>query len=317
MVTNRPSRPSPQSQGVSRRSFLRRAVVGAAAAGASAGLLGCGGLSPLQRSALAAPAQLAPAVPAPTPTPRPVPAAGRSERVLQPGEAWETLMQVRHSGRQGSTVLVLGGVHGNEPGGWLAAEELLSCEPAFGSLIVVPRANILPTRAMERTFPYLGDLNRLYPGNPDGMPMARMAASIIDVAREFNADVLLDMHESWAFFVERLQSGTAFLGQTITSGQGPSDGRIAQEIAAKVNAQIGVRRDLMQTRNSTAVGGGPGQPTPNPNQGRSTSSLGVGRYVPGLTPLLVEMGQLDQPVSRRIELHLMVVQAALELQGIL
>ena len=318
MVTNRPI------PAVSRRVFLRRAAVGLAAASASAGLLGCSGLNSLSRTASAAPAQLAPeqtataAVATPAPTPRPVPPEGRWERVLQPGERSETLLQVRHSGRQGPTVMILGGVHGNEPGGWLAAEELLSWEPAFGSRIVMPRANTIPTRAMVRTYPELGDLNRLYPGDPNGLPMERIAADIIDVAREFNVKVLLDMHESWAFYVERSQNGTAFLGQTISSGQGPGDGFIAQAIAERANAQITVRRDLMQTRNSNAIGGGPDPtPTPNPNQGRSTSSLGIGRYVPGLTPILCEMGQIDQTVARRIELHLLVAQSTLELQGVL
>ena len=44
-------------------------------------------------------------------------------------------------------------------------------------------------------------------------PMARMAFAILDVAREFGASVLLDMHESWAFFSERSTNGNAFLIQ--------------------------------------------------------------------------------------------------------
>ncbi len=303
-----------------RRVFLGRTVAGLAAVGTGAVLLGCDSLGIMTRSAAAAPAQVPETSTTPTPTPatpRPVPAEARFERALQPGTPWETMAQIWHSGRQGSTVLVLGGVHGNEPSGWLAAEELLSWEPTFGSLLVVPRANVLSTRVMVRTLPELGDLNRSYPGNPDGMPMERMAASIIDLAREFQADVLLDMHESWVFFVERTQNGTAFLGQTISSGQGPGDGQLAQDIAARVNAGITVQRDLMQTRNSNTIGQGQPSATPNPNQGRSTSSLGIGRYVPGLTPLLVEMGQVDQPVARRTELHLMVAHATLNRQGIL
>lgn len=330
MVSNRPagSRRGP----ISRRTFLHRAAAGVAAVGAGAGLLGCDVLHPLTSivsTASAAPAQLAPeptgpaapTIPGATmPAPRPIPPAGRWEHVLQVGERWETMMQVRHSGRQGSTVMVLGGVHGNEPSGWLAAEELLSWEPTFGSLIVVPRANILPTYAMERTFDYLGDLNRMYPGDPNGWPMERMAASIVDVAREFNVEVLLDMHESWGFYVERIQNGTAFLGQTITTGRGPADGRLALEIAAKVNAGIAVPRDLLQTRGSNAVwgNGGPNQSVaPIPGAPRGSSSLNIGQWVPGLTSILMEMGQMNQTVERRVQLHLMVAEATLQSQGIL
>jgi predicted deacylase len=38
--------------------------------------------------------------------------------------------------------MVLGGVHGNEPGGWFAAETVADWVPASGELLVLPRANI-------------------------------------------------------------------------------------------------------------------------------------------------------------------------------
>ena len=47
--------------------------------------------------------------------------------------------------------------------------------------------------------------------------------------------------------------------------------------------------------------------------GRGSSSLSMGNYVPGLTPVLVEMGQQNQAIERRAELHRMVVRASLEL----
>ena len=51
--------------------------------------------------------------------------------------------------------------------------------------------------------------------------MMVMASEIVAVAREFEVDVLLDLHESWGFFAERSENGTAFLGQTVTRGSGP------------------------------------------------------------------------------------------------
>ena len=74
------------------------------------------------------------------------------------GSEWETLLVAQHSSEPGPNVLVLGGVHGNEPGGWLAAEEIAEWMPARGSLIVIPRANAVATRLLERTLPELGDM---------------------------------------------------------------------------------------------------------------------------------------------------------------
>src|SRR5690606_6992882 len=117
-----------------------------------------------------------------------VPPAGQEERLLLPGTDWETPAVLTHTGLEGPRVVVLGGVHGNEPGGWLAAEEIAGWSLARGSLVVVPRANRLAVSAFERTPPALADLNRLYPGSEDGEPMARMAREIVALVREVHAD---------------------------------------------------------------------------------------------------------------------------------
>ena len=226
-------------------------------------------------------------------------------------------MVVRNSGKVGPATMILGGVHGNEPGGWLAADEVATWTPAIGTLITLPRANVQAIASYVRTFDDIGDLNRLYPGNAESpLLMERMAALILAVCREFEVELLLDMHESWAFYAEYPpNSGTGALGQTITAGPGPQQADFAQRMAAIANQQASEReqfivRDGNQFGRATA--------TPSPGQQASTrgrSSLSAGGHVAGLTPILAEMGQTDQPVERRIQLHLIIARAALELQG--
>lgn len=247
------------------------------------------------------------------------------------GTEWETPLVVTHSGVEGPTLLVLGGVHGNEPGGWLAADEMVEWRPARGSLLVAPRANVQAIELFERTTEALGDLNRLYPGSPDAeLPMARMAAEIVDVAQRYEVDVLLDLHESWAFYAERGESqGTAYLGQTITTGPSLDRTPLARIIADYVNGQIEVERDLLIARDwtqwpavvtDTEIGEGiPESATASAfartrwRPGRGRSSLSLGSFVPGVLPVLVEMGQDHQPIERRIELHQLVVRSTMEL----
>jgi hypothetical protein len=217
-------------------------------------------------------------------------------------------------------VLVLGGVHGNEPGGWFAAEEVADWEPLTGSLLVIPRANRVATRLLERTTSEMGDLNRLYPGSPDGLPMARMAHAVIEVAREHSVKYVLDMHESWIFFAERGVNGTAYLGQTIAAGQGPEATGLAEMLCERVNEQLGSgSRDRLWTRDQLPLPNSTPVPSNgNPTGGRGgTSSLALGRHVEGLTPVLVEMGQYNQSESRRKQLHLMVARALLESRAML
>ena len=247
------------------------------------------------------------------------------------GTEWETPLVVSHSGVEGPTLLVLGGVHGNEPGGWLAADGMVEWRPARGSLLVAPRANVIAISLLQRTTDELGDLNRLYPGAHDAeLPMERMAAHIVDVVRRYEVDVVVDLHESWAFYAERGErQGTAFLGQTITSGPAQDRTPLARLIAERVNRQVEVERDLLISRDWTQwpavvtdgeiVEGMPESATASAfartrwRPGRGASSLSLGRFVPGVLPVLVEMGQQDQPMDRRIELHRLVVRSAMEL----
>ena len=213
--------------------------------------------------------------------------------------------------------MVLGGVHGNEPGGWIAAEEVSTWLPSVGGLIVLPRANRIAAASFVRTTDELGDLNRLYPGSRESaLPMERLAAEIVAIASEFNADVVLDLHESWAFFNGRSQNGTAFLGQTVTTGIGPRNPALGRAIIARVNANISIERDLLVERDGASFRRDPTLGAPGPDQAnRGRSSLSLGGHVPGLTPILVEMGQEDQSIARRTGLHLQVTRAALELLG--
>src|SRR5437868_9099486 len=66
-----------------------------------------------------------PQAPAPVPEPPFVVSAGDEKRQLMAGSAYETSLYIRGSGNPGKVVLVLGGVHGNEPAGWLAAERVI------------------------------------------------------------------------------------------------------------------------------------------------------------------------------------------------
>lgn len=238
------------------------------------------------------------------------------------GTPQETPAYVIGSGKPGPVVLVLGGVHGDEPGGWLAAEQVTEFRPSVGALIVIPRANRQAILAGKRTTPELGDLNRLYPGNPQGLPMARMAAEIVSLIERHQVNVLLDLHESWGFYKERPYSGTAFLGQTISAFPNEKGIVLGQQVAAAVNRGINDSRDEMVYREypPRAVAGAPpvsGQRTEEatPVRAGGSASLGLGSRFPDMVALLVEMGQQDQPLERRVSLHVEVVREVLRALG--
>ncbi len=241
------------------------------------------------------------------------------------GTEWEATGTIHHSGVDGPRVMVLGGVHGNEPGGWLGAEAVANWEVQRGSLIVLPRLNWRSAAAFARTLDGFGDLNRLYPGHPEGLPMARMAAEVTALAEFWRPMFLWDMHESWGFFNERGENGgTAFIGQTVTTAD-LTGGRIVEDVVRRVNGAIAAREELtLRSRPGGVFGGGGNNDGPSrtpspeelamrtlPDGTRGSSSLSMGRFVEGVSPVLVEMGQMDQSETRRSELHQLLVRELL------
>ena len=319
-----------------RSTYTRRKFLGAAGSGVAAAagalLVGCvdddraGELSARAESVAPDLAATEAGAPTSTPTPPPAPTAiptppprprGREDLVLMAGTDWEATGTIHHSGVDGPRVMVLGGVHGNEPGGWIGAESVAEWEVQRGALIVLPRINWRSAAVFERTLDGFGDLNRLYPGHPEGLPMARMAAEITALVEFWRPAWLWDMHESWGFFNERGEnSGTAFIGQTVTTAD-TSAQSVIEDLVARTNAQI-TEREAFLTRFRSGGRFGPenGDPVPSrtptpeeeamrtlPDGTRGSSSLSMGRLVEGVSPVLVEMGQMDQPEARRAELH--------------
>jgi succinylglutamate desuccinylase/aspartoacylase family protein len=325
---------------ISRRQLLRLAALlpaGASIAACSGGddadssdeerRVGSAGISVEggQLAATAAPAATA----TPTATPEPfVLSAGEEQRMLMAGTPYETPYRIYGTGVLGPIVVVLGGVHGNEPGGWLAADRLVDAvRPATGGLLVVPRANRVATELFERTTDEMGDLNRLYPGDPNGLPMAQMAHEIVQTLREFHATHVIDMHESWSFYRDRTdtQTGTAYLGQTLSS-RGEPGASLAVHLVETINAtRVQAAHEELTFREwpprDFVLGTTPAGATPDSTPGPgftgyrgSRSSLGLPMHIPGLAAILVEMGQ-QQDLERRVQLHVDIVQEALKILG--
>jgi predicted deacylase len=99
-------------------------------------------------------------------------------------------------GGDGPTAVVFGGVHGDEPEGQVAALRLArETEPGQlpGRLIVVPCASPDASKDYTRLWPSGANLNRSFPGSPDGPPDEQLADFI---SRELfpRAEVVVDMH---------------------------------------------------------------------------------------------------------------------------
>jgi N-alpha-acetyl-L-2,4-diaminobutyrate deacetylase len=113
--------------------------------------------------------------------------------------AWGNLMIPITVIRNGSgpTALLTGGNHGDEYEGPIALVDLggtLSADTVSGRVIIVPFMNYLAFQAGRRTSPVDGgNLNRLFPGRPDGTMSEKVADFFVRHLLPM-ADIVLDFH---------------------------------------------------------------------------------------------------------------------------
>jgi predicted deacylase len=99
----------------------------------------------------------------------------------------------------GPTIVVLGGVHGDEYEGMAAVRQVFrGLDPAElrGTFLGVPVCNPPAFAVAARTSPLDGqNLARVFPGKPDGTVSERIA-HVIEMAVSSHADFIIDLHSS-------------------------------------------------------------------------------------------------------------------------
>lgn len=107
-------------------------------------------------------------------------------------------LSIGQAGGNGPVALISAGVHGDEgPWGALAIRKLLLNVPAddlIGTVRIVPVANPLAMQADLRNAPLDQlDLNRVFPGSPQGSYTERLAALLVEQAIH-GANYVVDLH---------------------------------------------------------------------------------------------------------------------------
>jgi hypothetical protein len=128
-------------------------------------------------------------------------------------------------------ILILGGIHGNEPAGSKAIKQLMeeiniNNTKLNNRIIFVPYVNYCALQLNKRQVPFIGDLNRKFPitekYNEDKLhPIIKELLILIK-----QADFIIDFHEGWGFYRDQMGS----IGSTII----PTNTIISINMADKV-----------------------------------------------------------------------------------
>lgn len=154
---------------------------------------------------------------------------------IMPGTPHETACVVKRGDVPGPTVFVIGGMHGDEKAGYLAARALREVIVTTGTLIVISDGHVTAIKANQRAYP--GNLNTQFPGNPKGTLLQQTAAQMWSLLKAYHPDLLITLHESVGF---HRQDPTRF-GQTLTYDFHALDPAF-KPVIADANQQLAVPR---------------------------------------------------------------------------
>ncbi|MDI3341132.1 MAG: M14 family metallopeptidase [Sphaerobacter sp.] len=119
------------------------------------------------------------------------------------GEPLTIPVVVVHGTGDGPTLWIDGAIHGDEPEGPLSIQKLLAeLDPRQlrGTVVAIPVVNVAAFEAQQRGNPFDGftyDMNRIYPGRPDGYPTERVAWAHYEAMID-TADLLIAVHSGGA-----------------------------------------------------------------------------------------------------------------------
>ena len=180
----------------------------------------------------------------------PLPAPAYQQKIYFAQTSQEVTVHFISGRGKGSTLLVFGGIHGDEAAAYLAAERFTRLKIRAGNLIVVPRLNAVAIANRKRQG-LGGDMNRLFDlseetsrCNPD--------AKVVDLAKSLiqRADYVINLHQAYDFYAPKWisrQRNPSRWGQSnvidtpiyhLPNGEKLEPGRFAQKVCRRSNDRI-------------------------------------------------------------------------------
>lgn len=194
-------------------------------------------------------------------------------------------------------VMITGGVHGDEPAGAVAAEQIRHWPIRRGKLIVIPRVNELALKAKKRETPGLAtnvaNLNRNFPSKTTpNEPQGELATSIWNLVKEQKPEWLVDLHESG----DTRASDAKRVGNSIIVFPSPEANQAVDKMLAVINsAATNEAQKFLRLRNP--IGG--------------SLARAAGDAL-GIKSMIIETTIKKQPLSLRTRQHRVLVYTLLK-----
>ncbi|HLS89359.1 MAG TPA: succinylglutamate desuccinylase/aspartoacylase family protein [Sphingobacteriaceae bacterium] len=161
-----------------------------------------------------------------------------TRRTLLAGTAHATEAVIIRAPASGPTVLVVGGIHGDQPAGVQAAQRVAQYRDITrGTLIVVPAINKLAVQRGQRTAADGVDLNRTFPTRSGASPTDARSRALWNLIRSEGVEYVLDLHEG-----KNYQSISSSIGQMVIHYNNRGTKEMADAMVAALNRTVSGNR---------------------------------------------------------------------------
>ena len=251
----------------------------------------------------------------------PSPALSKKEHVVHfPNTAYELSIFKIYGKKPGPTLMLIGGIQGNEPGGFLSADLYADMSLEKGNLIVVPRANFYSIIMNERG--PNGDMNRKFAHEENEYTMEDKIVTILKKLIA-ESDYLLNLHDGAGYFyptyIDKWRNPDRF-GQCIIADyeeyRVPGKNKViklaemGKKICSQVNRQI--KNDLYKFHFNNTRTDEPDSPHAE-QKGSATYYALTRHHIPAFG---VETSKFLPSVDLKVEYHNLVINAFMKLFGI-
>jgi len=247
--------------------------------------------------------------------------AKREHLVHFPNTVYELNIYKIYGQKPGKTLMLIGGIQGNEPGGFLSADLYADMSLEKGNLIVVPRANFYSI-ILNKRGPN-GDMNRKFTHKDSSYSMEDKIVSILKKLIS-ESDYLLNLHDGAGYYYPKYINkwrNPMLFGQSIIADyheyQVPGTGKVMKlgEMAEKVIQEVNqyIKNDLyrfhfMNTRTGEAN-------SEHPEQRNSATYYALTRHhIPAFG---VETSKFLPSVDLKVQYHNLVINAFMALFDII
>ena len=220
---------------------------------------------------------------------------------------------------KGPTIMIMGGIQGDEPGGFLSAELYTDLALKKGNLIVVPRANFRSVVMNDRG--PAGDMNRKFKEDLPDDPEADVVGVLKSLMAE--SDVFLNLHDGSGYYRPTWESEMANprrYGQCVISDAAvythePTGRKIplkepAEEAVRRVNRDISTPLHKFHYFNMETVR----DDTRYPEQRKSATYCALTEF--GIPAFGIETSKQLPALEMKIHQHALAVNAFLDIYGV-